>query len=105
MTIYFYAQTDEYSEFSNFAPLGVEMDDVWWRAVEHYFQAQKFLNPAFADVPNLKTLRRWAGLVMYRFGRTGKRLKMRSCIEQFERNSKPIGSKAIAIGDRRSRHC
>ena len=47
MTIYFYAQTDEYSEFSNFAPFGVEMDDEWWRTVEHYFQAQKFLNPEY----------------------------------------------------------
>ncbi len=42
MTIYFYAQTDPYAEFSNFAPYGVEMQGQWWRTVEHYFQAQKF---------------------------------------------------------------
>jgi ribA/ribD-fused uncharacterized protein len=42
MTIYFYAQTDPYAEFSNFAPFGVEMDGLWWRTVEHYFQAMKF---------------------------------------------------------------
>lgn len=42
MTVWFYAQTDAYAEFSNFAPYGVEMDGVWWRTVEHYFQAQKF---------------------------------------------------------------
>lgn len=41
-TIYFYAQTDAYAAFSNFAPYGVAMDDVWWRTVEHYFQAMKF---------------------------------------------------------------
>ncbi|NSX54872.1 NADAR family protein [Parasulfitobacter algicola] len=41
-TIYFYAQTDPYAEFSNFAPYGVAMDDIWWPTVEHYFQAQKF---------------------------------------------------------------
>ncbi|WP_341366088.1 NADAR family protein [Yoonia sp. BS5-3] len=41
-TIYFYAQTDAYSEFSNFAPYGVAFDDLWWRTVEHYFQAMKF---------------------------------------------------------------
>jgi len=41
-TIYFYAQTDLYSEFSNFAPYGIAINDVWWRTVEHYFQAQKF---------------------------------------------------------------
>lgn len=40
--IYFYSQTQAYSEFSNFAPFGVSMDGVWWRTVEHYFQAQKF---------------------------------------------------------------
>lgn len=42
MTIYFFAQTDPYWEFSNFAPYGVEMDGLWWATVEHYFQAQKF---------------------------------------------------------------
>jgi len=44
MTIYFYSQTEEYSEFSNFTPDGVELDDEWWPTVEHYFQAQKFLD-------------------------------------------------------------
>ena len=41
-TIYFYAQTDEYSEFSNFAPYGVALEGKWWRTVEHYFQSMKF---------------------------------------------------------------
>lgn len=41
-TVYFYAQTDDYAEFSNFAPYGVSIDDVWWPTVEHFFQAQKF---------------------------------------------------------------
>ena len=49
MTIYFYAQTDAYAEFSNFAPFGVEMDGVWWTTVEHYFQAQKFDNADYAE--------------------------------------------------------
>jgi len=43
-TIYFYAQTDAYAEFSNFAPYGVAFGDQWWPTVEHYFQAQKFLD-------------------------------------------------------------
>lgn len=42
MVIYFYSQTEAYSELSNFAPFGVEMDAEWWPTVEHYFQAQKF---------------------------------------------------------------
>lgn len=41
-TIHFYAQTDPYAEFSNFAAFGVEMEGLWWRTVEHYFQAMKF---------------------------------------------------------------
>jgi N-glycosidase YbiA len=40
--VYFYAQTDPYAEFSNFAPYGLAKDGVWWPTVEHYFQAQKF---------------------------------------------------------------
>lgn len=47
MTIYFYAQTDPYAEFSNFAPFGVEMESLWWPTVEHYFQAQKFDNAEY----------------------------------------------------------
>lgn len=49
MTIYFYAQTDPYAEFSNFAPYGVSMDGVWWRTVEHAFQAQKFHDQAHRE--------------------------------------------------------
>lgn len=41
--------TDLYSEFSNFAPYGVAIGDVWWRTVEHYFQAQKFLNEDYRE--------------------------------------------------------
>ncbi|MEO0910660.1 MAG: NADAR family protein, partial [Pseudomonadota bacterium] len=49
MTIYFYSQTDDYAEFSNFAPYGVELDDAWWSTVEHFFQAQKFLDEAYRE--------------------------------------------------------
>lgn len=48
-TIYFYAQTDDYAEFSNFAPYGVEFDGRWWRTVEHYFQAMKFHDDAYRE--------------------------------------------------------
>lgn len=48
-TVYFYAQTDAFSEFSNFAPYGVAMEGVWWRTVEHYFQAQKFHDEAYRE--------------------------------------------------------
>jgi ribA/ribD-fused uncharacterized protein len=42
VTIYFYTKLDEYGDFSNFSKHGVEMNNVWWPTVEHYFQAQKF---------------------------------------------------------------
>jgi N-glycosidase YbiA len=48
-TVYFYAQTDPYAEFSNFAPYGVAMEGVWWPTVEHYFQAQKFEDRAYRE--------------------------------------------------------
>ncbi|MGP6088248.1 NADAR family protein [Antarctobacter jejuensis] len=48
-TIYFYAQTEAYAEFSNFAPFGVEMEGLWWRTVEHYFQAMKFHDAGYRE--------------------------------------------------------
>lgn len=49
-TVFFYAQTDPFAEFSNFAPFGVALDDIWWPTVEHYFQAQKFHDAAYRDL-------------------------------------------------------
>lgn len=48
-TIYFYSKNEEYGEFSNFAPFGIEMGGVWWPTVEHYFQAQKFNNRNYQE--------------------------------------------------------
>jgi hypothetical protein len=48
-TIYFYAQTDTFSEFSNFAPYGIAMGGAWWRTVEHFFQAQKFHDEGYRE--------------------------------------------------------
>lgn len=47
--VYFYAQTDDFAEFSNFAPYGVALDGVWWATVEHYFQAQKFEEAGYRE--------------------------------------------------------
>lgn len=49
MTIYFYTKNDEYGEFSNFSNHGIEVDGVWWKTVEHYFQAQKFDDSEYRD--------------------------------------------------------
>jgi ribA/ribD-fused uncharacterized protein len=40
--IRFFSRTDRYSEFSNFAAFGFEIDGQHWPTVEHYFQARKF---------------------------------------------------------------
>jgi ribA/ribD-fused uncharacterized protein len=49
LTVYFYGQTDPFSEFSNFAPYGFEMEGLWWPTVEHYFQAAKFSDDKYRD--------------------------------------------------------
>lgn len=47
--IYFYSQNEEYGEFSNFAPFGIEMDGIWYPTVEHYYQSQKFNNAEYCN--------------------------------------------------------
>lgn len=51
MPIYFYSNTDEYAYLSNFSAHGFELDGVYWPTVEHYFQAQKFVetDPPYAE--------------------------------------------------------
>ncbi|WP_420345174.1 NADAR family protein [Pelagibius sp.] len=49
MTVSFYSRSDAFGAFSNFASYGVEMDGLWWPTVEHYFQAQKFEDPAYRE--------------------------------------------------------
>ena len=49
MPIYFYSRTDRYGDFSNFSTHGFECDGKYWRTVEHYFQAQKFLGTVHAE--------------------------------------------------------
>lgn len=49
MTIYFYTRPDDYFEFSNFSAHGFVIGDVYWRTVEHYFQAQKFAGTEYEE--------------------------------------------------------
>jgi ribA/ribD-fused uncharacterized protein len=46
MTIRFFSKSDTYSEFSNFAPFGIDLESAWWPTVENYYQAQKFIDAA-----------------------------------------------------------
>jgi len=47
--IFFYTPDGTYGDFSNFAKFGVALDGVWWPTAEHYFQAQKFNDPAYRE--------------------------------------------------------
>lgn len=50
--IHFYSVREQpYGVFSNFAPYGIEMNGVYWRTTEHYFQAMKFITtePDYAE--------------------------------------------------------
>ncbi len=47
--INFYSVSDEYGEFSNFAPYPIRLDDKLWPTSEHYFQAQKFQDDAHQE--------------------------------------------------------
>jgi ribA/ribD-fused uncharacterized protein len=49
MSILFYGVGDEYGAFSNFAPYPISLDGRRWPTSEHYFQAQKFLDPKFRE--------------------------------------------------------
>lgn len=49
MAIYFYVPGERYGAFSNFSRHGVELDGAWWPTVEHFFQAQKFEDPAYRE--------------------------------------------------------
>ncbi len=42
MTIYFYKVWQPYGCFSNFSLHSIEMNNIYWSTVEHYYQAQKF---------------------------------------------------------------
>ena len=44
-SIQFYSVADDYGCFSNFAAYPIQLDGETWPTTEHYFQAQKFLDP------------------------------------------------------------
>jgi len=48
MTIYFYKVNEPYGCFSNFSPHGIDLQGIHWTTVEHYYQAQKFVETADA---------------------------------------------------------
>lgn len=46
MAIHFYKKYEAYGEFSNFSDHGFHADGEYWKTVEHYFQGQKYEDPA-----------------------------------------------------------
>lgn len=68
-TINFYSVSDEYGEFSNFAPFPVRIDGKKWPTSEHYFQAQKFVGDE-----HLEAIRKAKSpMIAARMGRSRKR--------------------------------
>jgi ribA/ribD-fused uncharacterized protein len=49
MAIKFFSASATHSDFSNFAPYPIDIDGVEWASVEHYYQAQKFLDEAMRE--------------------------------------------------------
>lgn len=49
MTIYFYRIRDPHGELSNHSDHGFILDDLYWPSIEHYYQAQKFADTAYAE--------------------------------------------------------
>ena len=43
----FYSVSDDFGQFSNFAPFPISLDGERWPTTEHYFQAQKFEDEAY----------------------------------------------------------
>lgn len=67
--INFYSVSDEYGEFSNFAPYPIRLDDKLWPTSENYFQAQKF-----QDHTHQEEIRKTKSpMVAARMGRSRKR--------------------------------
>lgn len=48
-TILFYAVSNQYGEFSNFAHYPIKLKGKVWQTSEHYFQAHKFEGTAYKD--------------------------------------------------------
>src|SRR5262245_20341663 len=71
--IKFYRVGDENGEFSNFAPYPITIDGQRWPTSEHYFQAQKFEDPAYRE----KIRRANSPMLAARLGRDRKQ-KLRS---------------------------
>jgi len=47
--VYFYSSQGEYGCLSNFSAHGFELDGLYWKTAEHYFQAQKFAGTPFEE--------------------------------------------------------
>jgi ribA/ribD-fused uncharacterized protein len=66
--INFYRVSDEFGEFSNFAPFPIKVDGKKWPTSEHFFQGQKFAGTEYEE-----SIRRVdSPMVAARMGRTRK---------------------------------
>ena len=66
--INFYSVSDEFGQFSNFAPFPIVLDGQQWPTSEHYFQAQKFTDESYREKIGLPEVVKkiWEGLEVAR---------------------------------------
>jgi ribA/ribD-fused uncharacterized protein len=64
MAIRFFSKSETHREFSNFAAFPIEIDGWRWPSVEHFYQAQKFTDPALhkriRELPNAPAAKNFA---------------------------------------------
>lgn len=79
--IKFYSTQDEFGQFSNFAHFPIKLDGKIWHTTEHYFQAQKFVDPQYQE----KIRAERSPMIAARLGRNRKQ-KLRTDWESVKNN-------------------
>lgn len=104
--IRFYSVTGEYGELSNFAPYPITLKGKRWPTSEHYFQAQKFVDPRDqeeirgANTPRLAA--RWGRDRQRKLRRDWERAKlgvMREAVEAKFRQHEELRVLLLGTGD------
>jgi len=106
VAVYFYVPGEANGEFSNFARFGIERDGLWWPTVEHYFQAQKFLDAAYRErIRSCGTPKKAAELGRSRkvtlradWERVKEQVMERAVLRKFQTHAQ-LAAKLLATGD------
>jgi ribA/ribD-fused uncharacterized protein len=106
--IRFYSITGEYGELSNFAPYPITLKGKRWPTSEHYFQAQKFVDPRDQEeirgANTLMLAARWGRDRRRKLRRDWERAKlgvMREAVEAKLRQHEELRALLLGTGTRR----